>query len=89
MRRSEGLVRAGVVAAVGFLWLDGVLLVWAGAWSNRLGLLVWGAVLALLAGAPVLLWRRYLRRLRDVRAARRAMAQEVRHFQTALRGPQR
>ncbi len=88
MSRSEVLVRAGVVVAAGFLMLDGVLLLWAGASSGRPGLIAWGAVLGLLAALPVLLWRRYLRHMHEVRAARRAMAQEVRHFQTALRGPQ-
>ncbi len=89
MRRGEGPVRAGVVAAVGFLALDAVLLVLAGWWMDRPGLLLWGALFAALATVPVLLWRRYLRHMDDVQAARRAMAQEVRHFRTTLREQRR
>lgn len=80
-------MRAGVVAAVGFLALDAVLLVLAGAWMDRPGLVVWGGVFAVLAAVPVMLWRRYLKHLDDVRTARRAMAEEIRHLQTALRAP--
>jgi len=87
MRSSGGPVRAGVVAAVGFLFLDAVLLVLAGAWAGRPVLVVWGAVFAALAVVPVLLWRRYLKHLDDVRTARRAMAEEIRHLQTAPRSP--
>ncbi len=89
MKRGDVPVRAGVVAAVGFLVLDAVLLVWAGWWMHRPGLVVWGAVLGALAAVPVLLWRRYLRHMEDVRAARRAIVREVRHLQTALREQQR
>lgn len=87
MSGNQAPVRAGVVAAVGFLALDAVLLVLAGAWMDRPGLVVWGGVFALLAAVPVLLWRRYLKHLEDVRTARRAMAEEIRHWQTALREP--
>jgi hypothetical protein len=38
---------------------------------------------------PLALWRRYRRRMDEVHAARRAMAQEVRHLQMALREQQR
>ncbi len=85
MTSNQGPVRAGVVAAVGFLALDAVLLVLAGAWMDRPSLVIWGAVFALLAAVPVILWRRYLKDLDDVRTARRAMAEEARHLQTALR----
>ncbi len=87
MSRSEAPVRAGVVAAVGFLALDAVLLVLAGAWMDRPGLVVWGGVFVVLAAVPVLLWRRYLRHMDDVRTARHAMAEEIRHLQAALREP--
>jgi len=78
-------VRAGVVAAVGFLALDAVLLVLAGAWMERPSLVIWGGVFAVLAAVPVFLWRRYVKHLRDVRTARRAMAEEIRHLQSTLR----
>lgn len=87
MTSSEAPVRAGVVAAVGFLALDAVLLVLAGAWMDRPALVVWGGVFAALAAVPVFLWRRYLKHMDDVRTARHAMAEEIRHLQTALREP--
>lgn len=86
MTTSVPTVRAGVVAAVGFLGLDAVLLVLAGAWSDRPALVVWGVVFAGLAVVPVILWRRYLKHLEDVHLARLAMADEIRHLQTELRG---
>lgn len=89
MKQPDWLVRAGVVAGVGFLTLDAVLLAWAGWWTRRPGLMLWGALLAALVAVPVALWRRYRRHMDEVRAARRAMAQEVRHLQMALREPQR
>lgn len=87
MTSTPGPVRAGVVAAVGFLALDAVLLVLAGAWMDRPSLVIWGAMFGVLAAVPVVLWRRYLKHMDDVHAARRAMAEEARHLQTALRGP--
>lgn len=89
MTRGNELVRAGVVAAVGFLALDAVLLVWAGRWADRPALVLWGALMAGLIAVPLGLWRRYRRHMDDVRAARRAMAQEARLLQTALREAQR
>jgi|GEM_PF-702112 len=88
MTHHGGLVRAGVVAAVGFLALDAVLLAWAGWWTRRPALVVWGVLLAALIAVPLRLWRRYRRSMDEVQAARRAMAQEVRHLQMALREPQ-
>jgi hypothetical protein len=85
MSHHHRLVRAGVVAAVGFLALDAVLLAWAGWWTHRPGLVLWGALLACLIAVPVHLWRRYRRHMDEVRAARHAMAQEVHHLQMALR----
>jgi hypothetical protein len=87
MTSSRGPVRAGVVAAVGFLGLDAVLLVLAGAWTERPSLVIWGAVFGVLAAVPVVLWRRYLKDMDDVRDARRAMADEARRLQAALRDP--
>ncbi|MBI2401195.1 MAG: hypothetical protein HYV20_00330 [Gemmatimonadetes bacterium] len=87
MKSNPAPVRAGVVAAVGFLALDAVLLVLAGAWMDRPALVVWGVVFAALAVVPVILWRRYLRHMDDVRTARHDMAEEIRHWQTTLRDP--
>jgi membrane protein implicated in regulation of membrane protease activity len=78
-------LRALVVAAVGFLGLDAVLLLLAGIWLDRAVLVFWGLVLAVLAGVPIVLWRRYLRQMRDVRQERQAMVQEIRQLQSQLR----
>ena len=85
MTSNEAPVRAGVVAAVGFLALDAVLLVLAGVWMDRPALVVWGGVFVALAAVPLILWRRYLRHLDGVRTARRDMAEEIRHLRTTLR----
>ncbi len=84
MTRQHPL-RALVVAAVGLLGLDGVLLVLAGVWLDRAALIFWGVVLGLLAVLPILLWRRYLRQIDEVHTARRAVAQELRYLQRVLR----
>ena len=89
MTHPGGPVRAGVVAAVGFLALDAVLLAWAGWWTHRPALILWGVLLAGLIAVPLRLWRRYRRHMDEVRAARHAMAQEARHLQMALRASQR
>ena len=78
-------LRALVVAAVGLLALDAVLLVLAGVWLRRAGLVAWGVVLGMLAAAPIVLWRRYVRQMDEVDGARHAMAQELRHLQQTLR----
>ena len=84
MRRGHPL-RALVVAAVGLLGLDAVLLVLAGLWLDRGGLIAWGVVLGLLAALPIVAWRRYVRQMDEVRGARQAVVQELRHLQRALR----
>jgi membrane protein implicated in regulation of membrane protease activity len=78
MRRGGG--RALVVLAAGFVGLDAVLLLMAGAWTGRRELTLWGLVFVLGTVAVVVLWKRYLRNLVDVdeaRAARAALAGEV------------
>ena len=65
------------VIAVGVLLLDGVLLGVAGLWSDRPGLMISGIVLLGLAGGVVLLWRRQLRILAEINAARAEMREEA------------
>jgi hypothetical protein len=84
MTRGHPL-RALVVAAVGLLGLDAVLLVLAGVWLERAGLIAWGVALGLLAVLPIVLWRRYVRQMDEVRGARHAVAQDLRHLQHTLR----
>ena len=72
--------RALTVLAAGFLGLDAVLLLMAGAWTGRRALSLWGVVFAAGTVGVVVLWRRYLRHLLDLdeaRAARAALAGEV------------
>jgi hypothetical protein len=89
MTSNRGPVRAGVVAAVGFLALDGVLLVLAGVWADRPVLVMWGVVFGVLTGLPVILWRRYLKHLDEVRTARHAMADDIARLSEALRSQPR
>ncbi len=89
MRPAESSVRAGVVAGVGFLSLDAVLLALAGLWTHRPSLVLWGCFFGALAVLPIVLWRRYRRRLDDVRSARQAAAQDLRHFEATPRDPRR
>jgi membrane protein implicated in regulation of membrane protease activity len=63
-RRRPG--RLVTILAVGFLALDGVLLIMAGLWSGRWGLSLWGMGFALGAVAVWFYWRRYLRGLREL-----------------------
>jgi membrane protein implicated in regulation of membrane protease activity len=78
-------LRALMVAAVGLLGLDAVLLILAGAWLHRAVLVVWGVALAALAVLPAVSWRRYVRQMDEVHGARHAMARELRHLRRTLR----
>jgi hypothetical protein len=78
--------RTLTVFAAGFLALDGILLMLAGLWSDRLSLLVWGIACTAAAVGVYASWRRHLRRLAELDAAyedRRAefqrMARELEH----------
>jgi membrane protein implicated in regulation of membrane protease activity len=62
---------------VGFLALDGALLIMAGMWTGRPALLVWGAVFGLGAVAVFWYWRRYLRQLREIQQGLEARFREL------------
>lgn len=64
--------------AVGFLLADAMLLGAAGFRAGRPLLVVWGAVFLAAAGAVLLLWRRYLRRLDEIARDRARLRQELR-----------
>ena len=64
MQRTPG--RTITILAVGFLGLDGVLLMLAGLWSARMGLVVWGVIFSLGAGLVVRYWKRYVRTLEEL-----------------------
>jgi len=57
------------VLAAGFLALDGVLLVLAGAWSRRPGLVAGGIVFLAGAVGVGVYWRHHTRRLAELREA--------------------
>jgi len=72
--------RTLVIAAVGFLLVDSVLLVWAGAETGRSSLSIWGVIFGVGAVAVVVMWRRWLRNLvdlEDARSARSALTVEI------------
>jgi hypothetical protein len=78
--------RALTWIAVGFLSLDGVLLLLAGLWGRRAGPVVGGLVCLASAAGVQALWRRQQRALVELRAARRAVADEARALRELIRG---
>jgi hypothetical protein len=79
-------LRSLTLVAVGSLALDGAALLGLGLWSGRVGLLVAGTALLLAAGLVLLLWRRHLRRLDEIAAARRELRDEAEAMRRVLRG---
>ncbi len=82
---SAPRTRVLLVVAVGVLLLDAVLLVSAGVWTDRMGLVVGGAASAVVAVGLFLSWRRYLKRLADIDAARHDLKNEVKELGTLTR----
>lgn len=83
--RGRSATRAGLVAAIGFLLLDAVLLGLAGIWMDRPILIFWGVVFAGGAACMPWVWRRYLAQLGELDDARRAMRKEVEGLRGSLR----
>lgn len=77
--------RTLTVFAVGFLALDGVLLILAGLWSRHGWLVLWGVFFVVCAGVPVFAWRRYLRNLDEIREARAEMRHEIELLRNELK----
>jgi hypothetical protein len=84
---SEAPVRGriGTILAVGFLTLDGVLLVGAGLWGRQAGPAIGGLVCLALAGTVLVFWRRHRRTVAELPAARQAVRDEVRALRDLLR----
>jgi hypothetical protein len=78
--------RALTILAVGCLVLDGVLLLLAGIWTDRAGLLLAGAACLGAGGVVVLLWRRYVRAVADVDRARLELRSEIRALRDLIGG---
>ncbi len=69
MRRMtvKGSSRILTVLAVGFLLLDGVLLLFAGVWSQRFGLIFLGLGFCAAAIGTAFYWRRHVRQMKQLR----------------------
>lgn len=78
--------RALTLFAVGFLLLDGVLLLGAGIWGRRFPLLFGGVVCFAAAGGVVWLWRRHQRAVVELAEARREVREEARALLALLKG---
>jgi len=73
------------VLAAGFLALDAVLLVLAGLWSARAGLVVWGGLCGGGALGVLGLRRRYVKRLEELADDRLALRGELGDLAKTLR----
>ncbi len=82
LRARRRPARTVTFVAVGFLALDAALLILAGTWSGRIGLVLLGIVMAAAAIAVVLYWRRYLRQLRALSAGLEARFRELQELET-------
>ncbi|OGU02606.1 MAG: hypothetical protein A2W29_10580 [Gemmatimonadetes bacterium RBG_16_66_8] len=77
-----------MVAAVGFLLLDAVLLALAAVWGERPALWFWAAMFAVGALGIFFVWRRYLSHLGQLDTHRRDMRFEIERMRSAVRnGP--
>jgi len=76
--------RTLTVVAVGFLVLDGILLLLAGIWTGRSGLIVGGVGFSGAAVLVVVAWRVHVRRLEDLHAAFEARERELAALQDAI-----
>jgi uncharacterized membrane protein YqjE len=77
--------RIVTLVAVGFLVLDGVLLLIAALWARAPGPAIGGVVCLLAAGLVVILWRRHRRVVAELTEARRALGDEARALRDLLR----
>jgi uncharacterized membrane protein YiaA len=77
--------RTLTIVAAAVLAFDGAALLGIGVWSGRMILTLVGLVFFLSAMLVLLSWRWYQRRLTDIAAARRALADEAREFKRTLR----
>jgi hypothetical protein len=72
--------------AVGFLILDGVLLLAAGVWGHQPAALTGGGVCLVAAGGVVWLWRRHQRAVAELAEARREVQEEAQALRALLQG---
>jgi len=77
--------RISTLLAVGFLTLDGVLLVVAGLWGRSAGPAIGGVACLLFAGLVLILWRRHQRAVAELAEARQALREEACALRDLLR----
>jgi hypothetical protein len=85
-RPSRTPSRALTTFAVGFLLLDGVLLVYGGLAIHRVMLVVWGGACMVAAGLVVIGWRRYRQAMAELERARRDLRAEAESIRDLLHG---
>jgi hypothetical protein len=82
---SPQLARTLTIVASAVLAFDGAALAGLGIWTDRLILVPVGAVFFISAGVVLLSWRWYRRRLEDIAATRRSLAEDAREMRRVLR----
>ncbi len=78
--------RTLTILAAAFLGFDGAALAGLGWWTGRTALVVVGLVLFLSSGLVLASWRRHLRRLDEIAAARRDLREETDSLRKLLGG---
>jgi hypothetical protein len=81
---SPAIARTLTIVAAAVLAFDGAALAGLGWWSGRLMLGLIGLVCFVSSGLVLLYWRWYQRRLDDIAAARRDLADEARELRRLL-----
>jgi hypothetical protein len=81
---SPAIARTLTIVAAAVLAFDGAALIGLGWWSGRLMLALIGLVCFVSSGLVLLYWRWYQRRLADIAAARRLLAEEARELRRLL-----
>lgn len=82
---SPQVSRSLTIAAAVVLAFDGAALIGLGIWSGRTLLTLVGLVFFVSAGLVMVSWRWYRRRLDDIAVARKALGDQAREMQSALR----
>lgn len=81
---SPAIARTLTIVAAAVLAFDGAALAGLGWWSGRLLLGLIGLVCFVSSGLVLLYWRWYQRRLTDIAAARRELANEAQELRRLL-----
>ncbi len=79
-------MRTLTILAAGFVGFDGAALAALGWWTGRASLAVMGVVLFLSSGLVLVFWRRQVRSLDEISAARRELREETESLRKLLGG---